>query len=256
MTTKVLLFAAITAIATWGCAGVGPRPINDSDGDNANGDGLGGAGDVGGGDTDGTDNGADTTNGNGTTDGDGDGGGDVVDPGSGDDPTDGDTPDDSGGDGTGSQGVDVEVMDFSGFQQFSFSRTPALGFCPPLDAVYSASIFVNFDDSFELSMSILREGIIGQDVCVGHLVVPCAAATEMRARTLTAIEAASVVTAFSHVQVDNAVDPVCDQVAIDSCVINLFSWGSFSATDYECSSPRLLPEQAQTLINLLEGLRN
>jgi len=246
--TVLCFIAAVLAVAAPGCGSLNLASLNDlTDGsDILDGEGAGGIDDAiddGGldGDADGIDDdeGQDIDNGDGVDD-------DIP----GDDTTDG------GDDDADSWDADLEVTDLSVFRQFSFSRGPALGFCPPLDAVYSASIVVNPGGLLELSMSILREGLVDQDVCVGNLVVPCATATQMEARTLTAAEAASVVAAFSQVAVDDNWDPVCDEMAIDPCIINQFSWDVFFATDFECSVPRLPPEQARTLISLLEGLRD
>lgn len=157
---------------------------------------------------------------------------------------------------TDDDSANLTRMDFSGFMQFAFSRTSGLGFCPPVNEVFSASIFVNADGSHLLNLSVLREGIAGLDTCIGTVVIPCATATHLEERTLTDDEVTAVAAAFSAVRVDDEADPICRTVAIDPCVIDKFAWDSFVVTDFECGVPRLRPDQADEIISLLEQLRS
>ncbi|MHC4698438.1 MAG: hypothetical protein ACYTFA_17025 [Planctomycetota bacterium] len=147
-------------------------------------------------------------------------------------------------------------MDFSDFGQFAFSRTPGLGFCPPLDEVYTASISADPGGSQVLNLSVLRAGVAGLDPCIDTFVVPCATATQLEERTLTDDEVTAVAAVFSAVRVDSEADPICETIAIDPCVIDQFAWDSFMITDFECSDERLPPAQADAIISLLEQLRS
>ena len=59
------------------------------------------------------------------------------------------------GSGSTSGGGSVEVRDFSGFTEFSFEREPGLGFCPPLDAVFDATLALDDEGLYAANISVL-----------------------------------------------------------------------------------------------------
>ena len=70
-------------------------------------------------------------------------------------------------------------------------------------------------------------------------------------RILTADEVESVLAVFSSVELTGP-DLLCAGVASDPCLVRVFSWDSFDATDLSCVETRVLSEP---ILELLEQLR-
>jgi Dockerin type I domain len=150
------------------------------------------------------------------------------------------------------------VVDLSAFREFQFRRDPGLGFCPPLPhAVFAVSLRRVDVGRYELHPCVLEEGRVGIDNCLsGVFSVPCAVVREQPGRILTEAEVRQVQQAFSRVSVFDVPDPICEDIAIDPCLINVARWDDFQVTDYVCtSSERLQAEQMAAIIALLERVR-
>ena len=162
----------------------------------------------------------------------------------------------------------LEVRDFSDVEQFTFSRQPGLGFCPPLDEVFSANISADQDGGYIVNLSVLEEGVAGQDDCLGppdyssvYVTGPdgepvdCVVETHLPERVLASDETQAVLDAFSQVTIDNEADPVCSQASIDYCMTSRFTFDSFEVSSNMCAVPRLRDAQRTVLLDLLEQLR-
>lgn len=171
-------------------------------------------------------------------------------------------------DAGGGPASSLEVRDFSDFEQFAFSRQPGLGFCPPLDAVFSANLSADQDGGYVVNLSVLEQGVAGQDECLGppdyssvYVIGPddepvdCVVETQLPERVLASDETQAVLDTFSEVRIDNEADPVCSQASIDPCVINQFTFDSFAVSGFMCAAPRLRDAQRAVLLDLLEQLR-
>ncbi len=60
--------------------------------------------------------------------------------------------------------------------------------------------------------------------------------------------------AFAQVKVHPDPDRDCKRIGIDPCVIRRFTWDAAEHSDFVCSSDRLVPAQAQAIVDLLAGL--
>ncbi len=157
-----------------------------------------------------------------------------------------------------------DIRDFSDFMEFNFSRNPGLGFCPPIDSVFSANITVNENQAYVLNMSILEEGDPETDVCLnGELILEgefseseCIKETPLEERLLTSEEIELVKSRFDNIEVFSIPDDICNEIAFDPCLINEFEWDLFLANDFLCSSPRITSSDSSTIIRTLELLRN
>ena len=149
------------------------------------------------------------------------------------------------------------VVDVSPFSEFHFERRSALGFCPPLDAVFSASIQARVG-SYHLEMSVLQAGQSGVDACVPSCcaATECAVAVAQPARDLTDAEIARMRATFSQLRMYFEPDPTCTFIVYDPCLINQARWDAVTVDDYPCTTPRRIDAaQVETLTTFLEGLR-
>ena len=147
-------------------------------------------------------------------------------------------------------------QDLSDFQEFEFSRRSALGFCPPVDAVFSVTIRRDESERFLLEMSVLEQGDESVNDCEDVLgSTGCLVIRELPARVLTERKIAQVRAVFRAVTVETVLYfPTC----VDPCVINLARWDDLELTDHKgCPSfgSYLSYEQMDEVIALLEGLR-
>ncbi len=102
--------------------------------------------------------------------------------------------------GCGDDG-DSEPRNFGSFTAFSLSRSGDLGFCPPLDQVFRATIAKRVSGEYEFSYSMLAPGPAGQDDCVALRTETECWVEDLATRTLTNDEAQRVVDAFTAVPV-------------------------------------------------------
>jgi hypothetical protein len=150
------------------------------------------------------------------------------------------------------------TLDLSGFNEFHFERTHGLGFCPPLDAVYAASLHT-LGGRYTLDMSILVEGQQAVDSCVPTLPseVDCATIRTLPPRALTDSEIQSMREVFGAVRVFPESDAICRQFIVDPCLINTASWDTLHLQDYVCSGGnRMDADQVSSIGAFLEELRS
>ena len=156
------------------------------------------------------------------------------------------------------------IVDYSGITSFTFARTPGLGFCPPIDAVFSAEITVSDDGEYVMNMSILEEGTAGEDECLADVTfllgaedrdIDCATVTQLAEQVLTAAQVEALQAVLSEVEVYNQQDPSCVNVAIDPCMINVFTFDESAIWTYPCTEPRLAKDQAEAFLALLDEFR-
>jgi len=149
------------------------------------------------------------------------------------------------------------VIDRSSFTIFTFDRRAAFGFCPPLDSAAHVILSV-VGDRVELDASIITAGTPGDPDCLADVTtVPageCARETMLAERTLTADEAARVRAAFAAVTLEQQQHPDCTRVQFDPCLLDEFRWDGFIVTDFVCGAPRLLSDQSEALIDVLDSL--
>ena len=149
------------------------------------------------------------------------------------------------------------VVDVSPFSEFHFERRSALGFCPPLDAVFSASIQARVG-SYQLEMSVLQAGQRGTDACVPGCcaATECAVAVSQPPRDMTDAESARMRALFSRQRMYFEPDPTCEFIVYDPCLINQARWDALTVDDYPCTTGRRIDAaQVETLTAFLEGLR-
>lgn len=149
------------------------------------------------------------------------------------------------------------VVDVSPFSEFHFERRSALGFCPPLDAVFSASIQAR-PGSYQLEMSVLQAGQRGSDACVPDCcaATECSVAVAQPPRDMTDAEIARMRAVFSQLRMYFEPDPTCAFIAYDPCLINQARWDALTLDDYPCTTGRRIDAaQVETLTTFLDGLR-
>jgi hypothetical protein len=149
------------------------------------------------------------------------------------------------------------VQDLSDFQQFEFSRTPALGFCPPVDSVYSATIDQDEEGRLLLRISILEERTASVDDCESEILFSdCPVVRELPARELTAEESDRLRSLLQTVAIETVLHfPVC----VDPCCINYVRWDDFELTDHKsCGGAvpylSLSYEEMDKIIEFLDAL--
>lgn len=142
------------------------------------------------------------------------------------------------------------------FEEFRLVRQPARGFCPPLDAVFSATLRGEDKKSVLFELAALREGPAGGEDCLPGYVGPvsCAVVTPLPVRPLTEEEIQRVRQTFSSVIVHDQPDPICDEIILEPCLINRMRWDDFSVTDSICDGPRLANASSAAVLELLEEL--
>ena len=154
-------------------------------------------------------------------------------------------------------GIPDECEDFASFRRFRYRLEPSFGFCPRLDAVYSADIETNDDGDYVLNMSIAELGVEGQDDCLfpgARASYPCVLETRLSPRVLSPDEVELVRAVFSEIKLET--EPLSSGCgAIDRCMVQRFTWHFLEVSDHPCAVPRLRRDQVRLVSNLLERLR-
>lgn len=125
-------------------------------------------------------------------------------------------------------------QDRSDFSVFTFEQSPALGFCPDLEAPYKATIRRLDDGWYRLEMSLVEKGQRGVDTCVNDsgdeywLGADCFVVRQLPARDLTAGEVQRVLDVFNEVGITGKFVP---SICVDPCRVNTFTWDDFSIND-------------------------
>ena len=151
------------------------------------------------------------------------------------------------------------VTDRTGYTTFSFNRRSAFGFCPPLDSV-SRIVLTRIGDTVTVSGArVFRAGTPGDPNCLQEdiMTVPpaeCVLEVDVPDRALTADEVQRVDAVFSAITLEQQRNPDCAHVTFDPCLIDELAWDNFAVTDFACGEPRLLPDQAQAIIDVLDSL--
>jgi hypothetical protein len=144
------------------------------------------------------------------------------------------------------------AKDFSSFRAFRFARSPGLGFCPPRDALFRASVGVEGEGVARLDAALLID-VRDEPGCAFSADEDCLVLSNV-ARVLEPDELMRLRHAFRAVRVLDAAAAECRQVAIDPCTISSFSWDDFAASDFPCAPPRLAPAEAERVIDVVEDL--
>jgi hypothetical protein len=134
------------------------------------------------------------------------------------------------------------AYDFSDFVRFTYAQQPALGFCPRIGSLLTASIR-RYGDTYALSTRRLAAGTPGVDACLPDFIdfeggETCAVALPESCRLLSDEEVAAVQRAFAAVRIENGPPFICRDVSVDPCVIRSAEWDRTRATDYPCSEDR------------------
>jgi hypothetical protein len=150
------------------------------------------------------------------------------------------------------------VVDLSSTITFSYVHRASFGYCPRLGA--PAQILISMTaDSLVLRESAIIEGTPGDPDCIPDATtvppVACAKTSPLSERLLTADEAERVRASFAAIEFEQQRNPDCGIVPIEPCLIGEFRWDTLIVTDFACGEPRLLPEQANAIIELVESLR-
>lgn len=152
---------------------------------------------------------------------------------------------------------------------FMFRRNPALGFCPPLDEIFSATISRRDDGHYVAALSVLEPTTADDPDCLPFffLFTECAKEVALPERNLSTEEVATLRATFSAVQVFEVRDPICDVIVIDPCVVNVLSWTravgdvtspdrvTFSLNDEPHATRRLPRAEVHRIAAVLDGLR-
>lgn len=149
-------------------------------------------------------------------------------------------------------------LDLSGFDEFGFSRNSQAGACPPLGAVFAATIERD-GDLHRLEMDVLRAGTAGVDDCLPDLETEadCVVAQPVSAAPtlLTPAEQARFSDIFGNIELAQHPDESCVD-GEESCSASRYFWDAVSANDDPCSDTnRLAPQPAATILQFLEELR-
>jgi hypothetical protein len=147
------------------------------------------------------------------------------------------------------------TRDYARFERFELSRHPALGFCPPLGRVFSASIG-NEGGAYRLTRTRLVAGELGVDPCIPDLIEggECPVVRADADRLLSAAELETVRAAFARVTVYNGPDPFCLNGYFDPCVVTAARWDTAGIGDFPCAGRRFAPGELERLSVLIEGL--
>jgi hypothetical protein len=148
-------------------------------------------------------------------------------------------------------------IDVADFNLFEFSNFLSFGYCPRLGAPTRFSLF---HDAGQLARSatILVAGNPDDPDCLTDAMpVPpaaCVKPMQLPTRVLTADEEARVRSVFAAITVERRRHPDCGKLPIEPCLIEDFKWDGFEVTDFACGEPRLPPDQAAALDELMQSL--
>ncbi len=148
------------------------------------------------------------------------------------------------------------------FESFSYSQRPALGFCPELASVFSAQLIRDTssgrENQYTFSLSVLRRGIEGIDECVDIVDRnDCFKVVQLDSRALLPDEVSTfldVVPQLINDEREPNPDPQCGSA--DPCRIREFSLDDVTLSTDPCSGPRLTEEQAQSIVDILDGFNS
>jgi hypothetical protein len=147
--------------------------------------------------------------------------------------------------------------DFSDFQVFQFTHRLSFGYCPAVGGA-AQLVLGRSGAGLVLNGSVVVEGTAGDPDCIADAMptppVACVKQMPIPQRTLTAEEQARVEAAFASIVIEQQSAPDCGRVPIEPCLIGEYNWDGFIVTDWECGEPRLPPDQAAALDDLLASL--
>lgn len=150
------------------------------------------------------------------------------------------------------------VVDLSPSRSFSYVHRLSFGYCPQLGAPAQIVLFTT-EAGLVLREAAIVEGTPGDPECIPNATtvppVACATTSPLSERLLTADEAERVRTLFAAIDIEQQRNPDCGLVPIEPCLIGEFRWDALILTDFACGEPRLLPEQANAIVELFESLR-
>lgn len=152
----------------------------------------------------------------------------------------------------------VPGLDLSEFDEFRFARVASSGDCPPLDAVFTATI-TRAGTLYVLDLAVLRAGDPAADVCLEGLVgagdCPVAVPVSPVPTILTAVEAARLPALFTGLTFSQAPDASCVP-AEPGCGRATYVWDGLGAADDACADTnRIARVQADAILAFLEDLR-
>ena len=153
----------------------------------------------------------------------------------------------------------LEVLDLASFERFEYRQQPGLGFCPYSQRVYCVTIDRISEDIFQLDLSYQNDpagqapfcdgpGSVGCDGDCGDILRPAT-------RNLTDDEISEMLALFSEVGFSTELDPICNCIAIDPCLIQEFRWDATRGSDFLCDGRRLDASKVQAIVEFLNGLR-
>ena len=165
----------------------------------------------------------------------------------------------------------TRATDQAAFTRFEFTQSPALGFCPRIDAVGSAVIQRQDDGTYALEMAVLEQGDSAADACLEDVIgaitpdgtwveVDCVVIRPLVSRTLTAAEMDRVTGVFQSVELSCMSFGERGGICIDPCAVDGFDWDGFSTSDtlagcFDHSVEALVSAEADEIRALLEELR-
>src|SRR5262249_14246453 len=149
----------------------------------------------------------------------------------------------------------TSLRDRSNFERFTYSLTPALGYCPAVGAVQDAEIDRR-GNAYLLKRAIIEIGTPGVDDCLPGTVAgpPCLIARPGPCRILTDDEADRMHDTFAAITVWTAADSFCLFGVEDPCRIVAARWDELQTTDYLCSASRLDSDQRERITAFVESL--
>lgn len=146
------------------------------------------------------------------------------------------------------------VEDFSGFTNFRYEQMPGLGFCPMAGELLNAEIIRNEEGDYTFSGNILDSISAPTPDCPADPDTgACVTSHAISARPLTDAEVAAMRSVFSAVTLSGEPEPICEQIAIDPCVVRTATWNIVSFTDFPCTTNRV---EIQPIVDLLAQFAN
>ncbi len=153
---------------------------------------------------------------------------------------------------------DLSTRDYSAFQSYQYEQSHGLGFCPDTDRVFAAEITRAPDGVMSFAHSVLVKTGPDPEDCADGVAVQagCFAAHAKPSRVLSPQEAGNVEAAFADFQYHKDPDSICQELAVDPCVIEQHVWDGVAFNDYICGVNRVSDEQRASIRNLLSVLRD
>ena len=153
---------------------------------------------------------------------------------------------------------DLTSKDYSTFQTYRFEQTQGLGFCPYTDQVFSAEIVRAPGGEMSFAHSVLIKTGSDPESCTDGVALQagCFEPQPQATRVLKEQETSLVEATFSKLSFHANPDSICDDLAVDPCVIEKHVWGADAYTDYICGVNRLPDDQIDNIRALLGALRD